>query len=209
MSLDPTLLHRLTDRTRPRWARTPLARRVTAGVLVALAAALAVRGDPSADRVPVVVASHDLQPGRVLTDADVRVAEIESRTLPDGAVSSPGAVVGRTLAGATRLGEALTDIRVLGPRLAAATIDSPDARIVPVRLADPSVTEMLREGDRVDVLTAGDDHDGAAVLARDAAVVLVSAADEDERVVLLALPEADAVTVAAASLVDSLTVVLH
>ncbi|MBJ8340547.1 flagella basal body P-ring formation protein FlgA [Antrihabitans sp. YC3-6] len=216
-SLAPALTARLGDLTRPNWLRTTLARRIAAAMLVVLAVGLYLRGDPSTERIPVVVATSDLTPGAVLTTDNVRTVDVESRAIPDGAVRHTADIVGRTLAGAVRNGAMLTDLSVLGPRLAAASSGSPDSRVVPVRLADPAVTELLREGDRVDVVTASEDGPSAVraarMLASNAAVVLVSSAGtghgRGDRVVLLALSTAEAGAVAAASLSSALTVVLH
>ncbi|WP_072689610.1 SAF domain-containing protein [Rhodococcus marinonascens] len=219
-SLSPSWADRLSEFTHPGWARTVVARRVLAGTLVCLAIALLVRGNPDSDRSSVVVAARNLEPGRALTDADVELAEWEAGSLPDGAVTAVADVAGRTLAGPARAGEALTDVRVLGPRLAAVAAGIEDARIVPLRLADPAVTELLREGDRVDVLTVDphtpanpDRQPDATVLASRAVVVLVTPSengrDQRERVVMLALPAPEATIVAAASLTNAITVTFH
>ncbi|MDV7243929.1 MULTISPECIES: SAF domain-containing protein [Rhodococcus] len=216
-SLGPSWFDRLSDLTHPSWARTLVARRVAAAGLACLAVALGIRGDPDSAHSPVVVAVRDLQPGRILVDTDLEVRQLEVRSLPDGAVSALSDVSGRTLASPARAGETLTDVRVLGPRLAATAAGIEDARIVPVRLADPAVAELLREGDRVDVLTVDSDtpaHSGrpqnATVLASDAVVVLVTPSgngrDQRDRVVMLALPATEATTVAAASLTNAITV---
>ncbi|MFC4603343.1 SAF domain-containing protein [Rhodococcus kronopolitis] len=213
-SLSPTLSDRLTALTRPGRARVTLARRVTAAALTALAAVLLVRGDRDGDTVPVVTAARDLAPGAVLRPEDLRLTPLRTDAVPNGVVRRIDEATGRTLAGPARAGEPLTDVRVLGPRLAGAAAGVPDARVVPIRLADPEVTDLLREGDRVDVLAlAGDRSPDARVLATDAAVVLVSPQDSGrtvrERVVLLALPADTAAAVAAASLSDALTVTFH
>ncbi|WP_231610607.1 RcpC/CpaB family pilus assembly protein, partial [Rhodococcus sp. CX] len=98
-----------------------------------------------------------------------------------------------------------------------AATGNPDARVVPIRLADAGVGDLLREGDLVDVLTvapgSGDLSPNAQVLATGATVVLAHSAegarDQRERVVLLALAPDQATAVAAASLVSALTVTLH
>ncbi|MEV0297253.1 SAF domain-containing protein [Nocardia sp. NPDC050710] len=202
---------------RPPWVDLPLARRLLAAALTVLAAALFVRGDPDAQRSDVVIAGRDLAPGRLLEASDLRVVPRESGTLPDGAARDAGALVGATLTGAMRAGEVFTDLRVLGPRLAAAATGASDARIVPIRLADTAVAEILRAGDRVDVVGAeestGPGIRPARTLAADAAVVLVSAPGDrhaaPERVVLVAMDAEHAIAVAAASLRISLTVVFH
>ncbi|MBF6341819.1 flagella basal body P-ring formation protein FlgA [Nocardia abscessus] len=202
---------------RPPWADIVLARRLLAAALAALAALLFLRGDPDAERTPVVVAHRDLAPGRLLEAGDLRSVPREAGTLPAGAVTDPAALVGATLTGAVRQGEILTDLRVVGPRLAAAATGARDARIVPVRLADTAVADILRAGDRVDVIGAEDASGSgtrpARTLATDAVVILVSGAGEGrgaaERVVLVAMDAEHATAVAGASLRTALTVVFH
>jgi Flp pilus assembly protein CpaB len=176
-SLNPSPLTRLWHGLRPDWTRTVAARRIAAASLVLLAAVAALRPDPAADSVAVVVTGRDLAPGVELTNADLRVESRSATTIPDGAQSDPAALVGSTLAGPARRGEVLTDVRVLSPRLAEATA-GPDARVVPLHLADTALLELLRPGDVVDVLAVdsqGMDGPGAPrVMARGAIVVLVS-----------------------------------
>ncbi|MGQ4616602.1 SAF domain-containing protein [Nocardia sp. R7R-8] len=202
---------------RPPWADTVLVRRLLAVALAVLAAFLFLRGDPGTQRVTVLVAGRDLAPGRLLEAGDLRPAPREAGTLPAGAVTDPAALVGATLTGAMRQGEVFTDLRVVGPRLAAAATGARAARIVPVRLADTAVADILRAGDRVDVISAEDAGGPGArparTLATDAAVVLVSGAGAGraaaERVVLVAMDAEHATAVAGASLHTALTVVFH
>ncbi|HWT50418.1 MAG TPA: SAF domain-containing protein, partial [Mycobacterium sp.] len=134
-SLNPTLLRRISTLLRPDWTRTVLARRVAAGGLVVLAGIATLRSNPDGDSAEVVVAVRDLQPGTALTPDDVRLEKRSTTTLPDGAQAHPGAVVGSTLASPMRRGEVLTDVRLLGSRLAESTA-GPGARLVPLHLAD-------------------------------------------------------------------------
>lgn len=198
------------------WARTVAARRAAAGALVVLAAVAALRDDPRGEQVDVLVASRDLSPGTALTAADVRSEKRTTATVPDGGSAADlDTVVGATLTSPVRRGEVLTDVRLLGPRLAESTA-GPDARIVPLTLADAAVLDLLRPGDVVDIVAAAPDTDSAAKLvATGAIVVLVSAetsglmAGNGGRVVLVALPAAAARTVAAAALVDAIGLTLH
>ncbi|MCX5045566.1 RcpC/CpaB family pilus assembly protein [Aldersonia sp. NBC_00410] len=221
--LGTTVFDRLPGLIRPRWTNTVRARRILAAALALLAVAVAVRGDPRSERVAIIVAARDLPSGRTLAPDDLRSIGHDAGTVPSGALRTPDLAVGRTLAGAARAGEPITDVRVLGARLAELAAGSSDARIVPIRLADRGVAGLLRSGDRVDVVAAtepnplpdGDESESAPVartLAIDAAVVLVSdAADvrDTERMVMVALPAAQATAVAAASLSSALTVVFH
>ena len=172
-SLNPSVLSRLVHQWRPDWTRTVAARRVAAGALVVLAAVAALRSDPHGDQADIVVAARDLSPGIELTAEDVRLEKRLAATVPDGSQSTVDKVVGSTLAGPARRGEVLTDVRLLGPRLAQSAA-GPDARIVPLHLADTALLDLVRPGDVVDVLAAADDDVDPRVVATDAVVVLVS-----------------------------------
>lgn len=215
-SLNPTLLSRIAVSVRPEWTRTVLARRVVAGVLVVLAAVAALWPSPDTNLCEVVVAARDLSPGTPLTIADVRLETRSAATLPDGSQTDVGALVGATLASPTRRGEVLTDVRILGSRLAESTA-GPDARVVPLHLADSALIDLIRVGDVVDVLaappTTQPSPPAAKVVATDAVVVLVSAKQElqthADRVVLVALPARLANMVAGSALGQTLTLTLH
>ncbi|MFD1810901.1 SAF domain-containing protein [Rhodococcus gannanensis] len=212
-ALSPTALDRVARLTRPDWSRSTTGRRVAAAVLAAVALLLAVRGDPDDDRVEVVTAARDLAPGTLLGDEDLHVTALPAAVVPAGVVHSPGDVVGRTLAGPARSGEPLTDVRVLGSRLADAAA-GPDARIVPLRIDDTEVAGLLRAGDVVDILTVDAEGSGAPrVLASNATVVLAAARDTGrtagEPAVLVALPQVSATEVAAATMTGAITVTLH
>lgn len=216
-SLNAPILSRIAQALRPDWSRTVAARRVAAGGLVVLAAVAAWRSDPDGDRVDTVVVTRDLAPGSTLTDGDVHVESRSTATLPDGAQADVSAVVGATLAGPARRGEVITDVRLLGARLAE-SVAGPDARIVPLHLEDAALLDLVRPGDVVDVLSVGsgtaDDRPAPHVVATGAVVVLVSpkAAQRGgagDRVVLVALPAASAHTVAGIALVETITLTFH
>nr|WP_313776411.1 SAF domain-containing protein [Mycobacterium sp.] len=215
-SLNPTVLSRLRRALRPDWTRTVGARRAAAGLLVLLAAIAALRPDPAGERTDVVVALQDLDPGTPLTSSDVAIQSRFATTVPDGA-SKIGDVLGTTLAGPARRGEVITDVRLLGSRLTEATA-GPDARIVPLHLADEALVDLIRVGDVLDVLAAGSAQAGPdtppEVIATEAVVALVSAesagpAGSARRVVLVALPRSAANAVAGAALTRQITVTFH
>lgn len=196
-----------------------MARRVAAGGLVVLAGIAALRSNPQGDRVDVVVAARDLGSGTALTESDVRVEKRLATTVPEGSLTDPGQLPGATLASPTRRGEVLTDVRLLGSRLAESTA-GPGARIVPLHLADGALIDLVRVGDVVDVLAAptGEVQQPSPavskVIATDAVVVLVSAKEklrssESDRVVLVALPARVANTVAGSALGQTVTLTLH
>jgi hypothetical protein len=223
-SLNPVPLRRISASLRPEWTRTVLARRVAAGGLVVLAGIATLRSNPDGDRADVVVAARDLHPGAALTAEDVRIERRSTTTVPDGSQGELAAVIGSTLASPTRRGEVLTDVRLLGSRLAEAAIApkaGPAARIVPLHLADGALIDLVRVGDVVDVLAAPATDSTASgapavtkVVATDAVVVLVSAkpkvqAADNDRVVLVALPARVANTVAGSTLGQTVTLTLR
>jgi Flp pilus assembly protein CpaB len=212
-SLNASVLSRLIHDRRPDWTRTAAARRAVAAGLVVLAAVAALRSDPRGDQTDTVVAARDLSPGVELTAADVRLEKRLAATIPDGASVNVDTVVGATLAGPARRGEVLTDVRLLGPRLAQHSA-GPDARIVPLHLSDTALLDLVRPGDVVDVLAAADDDVDPRVVATDAVVVLVSekqkgAGAGQDRVVLVALPAHAANDVAGATLLQTVTLTFH
>lgn len=158
----------------------------------------------------MVVASRDISPGIELTSEDVRVDLVSSTTRPDGSITDVSSAIGSIPAGPIRRGEVITDVRLLNSRLADAAA-GPEARIVPLHLADGALLDLVRAGDVVDVLAAP--AEGALtprVVATGAVVVMVSpkpktAAPSDDRVILVALPAVTANAVAAASLTDAVT----
>lgn len=227
LDLTPSTFDRVVELTRGTRFRTATVRKIAAVALAALGVVLFFRGDPATDTVAVVVSSRDLTPGQVIADSDVEIREIDSKQLPEGVVSDTDLVVGRTVAGPIRSGETVTDVRVLSPRLAGLSVGTDDARIVPVRLADAAVADMLRSGDVVDVLTVGPDtsrtdtshpdtpnesiaDQAPQILAAGAVVALVTTSEstrnQQEQVILLALPTPAANVVAAASLSNAITV---
>ncbi len=218
-SLNATLVRRLSTSLRPDWTRTVLARRLAAGGLVVLAGVATLRSNPADGRADVVVTVRDLSPGTALTAEDIRLEKRLAATVPDGSQADVGAVVGSTLAGPARRGEVLTDVRLLGSRLAESTAGA-GARIVPLHLADSALLDVVRVGDVVDVLAAPTVNSPEAtppasrVVATDAVVVLVSAkqknqAEDGDRVVLVALPARVANTVAGSALGQAVTLTLR
>lgn len=214
-SLNPTPLNRISRALRPDFIRTMQARRIAAGLLVLLAGASALRPDPAQTPRRVAVAARDLSPGATLTADDVVLQAHPATTLPDGAQTTLTGLVGARLAGPARRGEVLTDARVLGSRLAGLSA-GPDARVVPLHLADSAVLDLLRPGDVVDVLGApsSTSETRPRVVASNAIVVLVSPAatavgSSNDRVVLVALPAPAATALAGATLIQTVTLTIH
>ena len=176
--MDPTLT-RPSSRRRGRLRRAVLARR---RVLAAVAAAFAVvvglqaAAPPPVATRTVLTAARDLPAGAVVDPEDLTRTAFLPGTVPAGALTEAGEVVGRTTTGPVRAGEALTDVRLVSGSL----LDGYPGRVaVPVRVADPGAVALLRVGDLVEVIAA--DPQGrseAVVVASEAPVVAVPRATE-------------------------------
>lgn len=203
-------------------------RQVGAGCLACLALVLALRPPPAPAAAPattpVVTAAADLAPGTVLTVDDLAAAAVPVDLAPAGSVADPAELAGRVLASPVRAGEAVTDVRVVGPGLWSQV---PAGEVAaPVRLADLAVATLLRAGDRVDVLgtTGGAGGEGAGggapaveLVARGALVLSAPAAAEPgaevgagagSGLLVLAVPPDTARLLAAAGAGGTLTVTL-
>jgi Flp pilus assembly protein CpaB len=199
------------DLSRLQSRRARLIRRwLAAGLLLTGALLFAHPGSArGAPTTPTVVAAHDLPSGATLRAADVRLADLPDDARPSGVLSALGVVDGQLLAGAVRAGEPLTDVRLAS---AIPASGDPGTATVPVRLADAAVAELLRPGQRVDVVAAPEPGVPASVLAGGATVVTVGEREASAAkgpLVLLRLPEAIATRVAAISLERPVTVTLR
>jgi Flp pilus assembly protein CpaB len=196
-------------RQRLRRMHTTFRRRVLVyhRLLAALMAGLAVylvvvaMSPRPAPTVPIWVAARDLPSGTVLGPDDLRRAAFRPGTRPDGTVGSATRAVGGTLAAPLARGEPVERRDLVGAHLLEGR---PGETAVPVRVTDPDVVALLRVGDRVDLVTA--DPQGRAparVVARAVTVLALPRGSEREaaaglpgRLVVVAVPEEEAVAVA-------------
>jgi Flp pilus assembly protein CpaB len=188
-------------------------------VLFLLGGVLALQPASAADAPssPTVVSAHDIAAGSVLSAADVRIESVPDGVRAVGSLATTAAVQGHVLAGAARAGEPITDARLVSLSPNVPTPGDPGRSIVPIRVADPAVGDLLHPGTRVDVITAGDGgHQVLADLATVTAVTNPTAGslptgDERDkgRLVLLELPADAAAKVAAASLGGPVAVTLR
>ena len=150
-------------------------RRLLVALLVALAVATGLRSvaAPPPATVEVTVAASDLPAGRVLAEDDLRLVAVPPEAAPAAAVRSP---VGRTLAGALREGEPVTDVRLVGAGLTAGLTG---VVALPVRLPDAGAVALLQVGDEVDLLGADPRGGEVRALALAARVLALPDADHD------------------------------
>lgn len=187
------------------------------GVLAALAAAgsvaagLQVLAPPAAATVPVLTATRDLRWGSAVGPGDVAVVQVPAAAVPDGTLRATPDALGRLLASPVRRGEAITDVRLVGPGL----LDEPGLLAVGIRIADAGTTRLVRAGAVVDVLAAtADDFGGAPVgaaevVAGSVRVLAVPRSPGDGALLLVAATEAQAARLAAAEATRRLSVALR
>lgn len=143
------LQHRL-----PRLGKWPRLLGAACCLLLAAGSALAApSGRPTTGAtVPVVVAARPLPAGHVLTRDDLVVRRWPAQLRPPNARGDPGALAGRRLAGPVGRGETITATRLLGSDLAT---QLPVGLVAAaVSLGDPHAADLVRPGDRVDLLEA-------------------------------------------------------
>ena len=153
-----------------RWHRRKLAVLAAVGAVLCTLAA-ASPAEPLS--VPVVVAAADLDGGRALVDADLRIAHYPVELAPRDAVADPGVLTGRHLIASAGAGTPLTERSVVAPRGLQPGVGQ---ALVPVRLDDPAVAALLRVGDRVDVVASPADGSPARVIAAGARVLALPGA---------------------------------
>jgi pilus assembly protein CpaB len=188
-----------------------LARQCLAGLFATGALLLALRPGPPEPAgpdpgVPVVTAGVDLPAGTPLESGQLVVTRFP--VAPGGAVADPAELAGRTLAGAVRAGEPVTDVRLVGSGL---TSLLPGGTVAaPVRPADVAVSALPRAGDRVDVLATTEGEPRARVIAAGALVLMAAPPSDDPSagLLLLAVDSATAADLAAAATTSTLTLSL-
>ncbi|NYI99779.1 Flp pilus assembly protein CpaB [Nocardioides thalensis] len=181
-------------------------RRLIAALCVAGATVVGLRSvaPPPPETVEVLVASRDLPAGAVLTEGDLRVTEVGPDSVPASVVDAP---VGATLAAPLREGEAVTDVRLVGPQLVEA---APGTTAVPVRFSDAAQAALLEVGDRVDVLATDPQERVTTTVSYGAVVLAVPATDDGHgalagRVVVLGIPDADVQQVTSSAVTSFVT----
>lgn len=136
-------------------------RRLLAALLagVAVTAAVQAATAPPQPTVGVLTAARDLPAGAVIGSDDVASVDFAEGSVPSGVVRD---AVGRILAAPVRRGEAVTDVRLVGPAL---TSGDPELTAVPVRLPDAGMVALLDVGDRIDLIGTDPQSSGASVVA--------------------------------------------
>lgn len=125
--------------------------------------------------ITVVMARDQLAGGTVLSASDLRADPVVAADVPEGVVTDPDELLGKTLAAPVARNQMLT---LLATTTARGTV-RPGHVIAPLRLADAAQAALLQPGDVVDVLAANSEAEQAAVIAAGARVVTVPEVQQD------------------------------
>ena len=124
----------------------------------------------------VVKAKSQLPGGKLLSTSDLVVDRVVASDAPEGVVSDPNELVGRTLVAPLARNQMMTLLNVTS----AHTSVPPGHVIAPLRLSDAALTALLRPGDVVDVVAADPEAgEPATVVASNVRVVTVPEAPND------------------------------
>ena len=149
------------------WHRRKLA--VVAAVAAVLTGVSAAAPEGPA-MITVVKARSQLPGGTVVSASDLVLDRVAASDVPDGVLTDPLALVGKTLAAPVAENQMMTPLIATAAR----TSVSPGHVIAPLRLADSALATLLRPGDVVDVIAAEARAEQAAVIAAGARVVTVT-----------------------------------
>lgn len=187
-------------------------RRLLAATLAALGTwtAVHVAATPPPATITVWTAGTDLPAGHRLDPADLVPHEYAPGTAPDHPVT-PDDARGHVLAAPVRAGEPLTDVRMVDTSLRAAY---PGYRLVPLRVSDPDVVDLLEIGDLLDVVaSSGFGRDRPVTIASEVPLVAIptprpglSRGELPGRLVLVAVPAPESTRVAADALAGVISV---
>ena len=174
----------------PGWHRSLWLRRIAAVSLVILAATLSLtRKDPT-----VVTLSRTVSAGETLAPSDFSRTSVPQSLIPDNAVTDDTEAHGNVAVTTLSRGQILTSTSYTGEGITPAGLTS-----VPLRLADPATSELLKHGDSVTIV-AGD----GSIVCEKATVILPR-----KDTVLVAMDSDLAPAVASATLNGPVTVVVR
>jgi SAF domain-containing protein len=125
--------------------------------------------------ITAVRARTQLAGGTVLSASDFSVDRVAAAAAPEGVVTDPDDLVGKTLAAPVAANQMMTLLATTSARGAVAA----GHVIAPLKLADSGQAALLQPGDVVDVVAADAEAEQAAVIAARARVVTVPEVPDD------------------------------
>lgn len=176
------------------------------------------------ETTPVVVATTDIVAGSIIDKSDIRVVNFPTDFAPKDSALKTEEIAGRVAASTVVSGTPISIKNVVTLDQTHAPVSNPTAllssesyNMVPIRLADPGLAEMLVHGDEVTIVTYSEGNLEGEPIATGGTVVFASTKPAENGsstssipagMVMIALPQSQAQHVAAASLKQPLAVVL-
>ena len=125
--------------------------------------------------ISVVKAKSRLPAGTLLAASDLVLDRVAAADVPEGVLSDPLTLVGRTLAAPVAENQMMTPLAATDVRSSV-----PLGHVIaPLRLVDTALVALLRPGDLVDVIAADAQAGQAAVVAAGARVVTIPQVPDD------------------------------
>ena len=119
--------------------------------------------------ISVVKARSRLPAGTVLSTSDLVRDRVAASDVPEGVLTDPLTLVGKTLVAAVAENQMMTPLVTADARTSV-----PQGHVIaPLRLADTALVALLRPGDLIDVIAADAQAGQAAVVAAGARVITV------------------------------------
>ena len=140
------------------WHRRKLA---VVAAIAAVLTGLSAAAPEGPAMITVVKARSQLSGGTVLSTSGATVDHAVAADVPEGVVTDPNDLIGKTLAAPVAKNQTMTQLTTTAARGAV----PPGHVIAPLRLADAALAASLRPGDVVDVLAANSETEQAAVVA--------------------------------------------
>jgi pilus assembly protein CpaB len=126
--------------------------------------------------ISVVKAKSRLPAGTLVSPADLVLDRVAAADVPEGVLTDPLALVGKSLAAPVAENQMMTPLAATDVR----TSVPPGHVIAPLRLVDTALVALLRPGDLVDVIAADGQAGQAAVVAAGARVVTIPEVSDEQ-----------------------------
>lgn len=136
---------------------------IAVALLVGVLAAFLVAKSLGGDGRELIVATHNLLPGQVIGEQDIKLVEWPSSDMPNGAFLDKSLVLGRVARQSVYPGEAIleTDLAPVGARGGLEAAIEPGKRAITVRVNDvTAVAGFAHPGSYVDVLVSAKNSKG-------------------------------------------------
>lgn len=210
---------RFSHLTRPGIQRNTFLRRSLAISLVILGISLHLASTAQTTE-KVVVFTQNISPGTSITTEQITTKELSPALIPKSAVKNADDIIGATAAAFHPEGSVVTTYSTTSAELLHSLVpnitnnlESDPFNLVPIKLSDPTIAQLLRQGDTVTVISTSPNTTEKEVIAAGGTVIYTTRSDDKNSLtspgtVMLALPTTAAETVAAKSLTSPLTVVV-